>query len=510
MTNLRAGAASLALCPPLGLPMAGFVRQSSAARGYGSPLEVGAIALATDDARVVLCGVDIVGISQPEAAELVARVAQATNTSEEAVLLNWSHTHLAPIASQLHDGLYGDPNELDWRSVDAYAQVVRDKIVSACELAVERLEPARIVWGQTEVDLAVNRRERTNDGSRIQSVLGWNPTELVDNQVTVLQIRRPDESVLATLVNYGCHPVTIGYDTFIYSADFPGPMRDLVRQVTRGECVFFQGAAGNVLPRFAFTEGEAEAEWFGRRLAVAALDSVIDRFSRPCRVVTERDASVTPITMYRRVFAEGIVDLAAISREIAIPLMPHPTVEDLVRLREEYEAGVAEARRSGDRGAIKVAHYHATWARKIEQQLRDGTAPTAVRASVHAVRIGEGAIVTSPGEAFTEFGMAVKERSPATPTMYAGYTNDYVGYLPTAREYAYGGYEAGYGYKTVGLPSLFQPVVEVLCVETAVRLLHVLFPEQGVRVTPAGWEATGALPKLDRPRFDHPSTAATT
>ena len=45
MTEFRAGAASLTLEPPLGLPMVGFIRQPWNARGYGLPLEVGALVL---------------------------------------------------------------------------------------------------------------------------------------------------------------------------------------------------------------------------------------------------------------------------------------------------------------------------------------------------------------------------------------------------------------------------------------------------------------------------------
>ena len=96
---------------------------------------------------------------------------------------------------------------------------------------------------------------------------------------------------------------------------------------------------------------------------------------------------------------------------------------------------------------------------------------------MHAVRIGDGVIVTGPGETFTEYGIAVKERSPGAPTLYAGYTNEILGYLPTANEYQYGGYEAGYGYKSVGLPSLFDPSVEQILVETGVRLAERLFPD---------------------------------
>ena len=136
---------------------------------------------------------------------------------------------LEPHASRTVGGAWGgecagppDP-ERDAR-IRRFADAVQDKIVSVCRLACERLEPARPVWGVGHADLAVNRRERTADGT---TILGWNPDELVDNQVTSVQFRRADESVVATAVGYGCHPVTTGYDMYVYSADFPGPMREL-------------------------------------------------------------------------------------------------------------------------------------------------------------------------------------------------------------------------------------------------------------------------------------------
>ena len=43
---------------------------------------------------------------------------------------------------------------------------------------------------------------------------------------------------------------------------------------------------------------------------------------------------------------------------------------------------------------------------------------------------------------------------------YAGYTNEILGYLPTAHEYQFGGYEAGYGYKSVGLQIALRPSIE--------------------------------------------------
>jgi hypothetical protein len=161
-----------------------------------------------------------------------------------------------------------------------------------------------------------------------------------------------------------------------------------------------------------------------------------------------------PITSYRhRIVETDPPALAATMETVTIPLMPHPRLEEVERLRAQYETDLDAARATGDTGKVKVAYYQAAWARKIEAQLRDGTAPTEVRGPVHAVRIGDGVVVTGPGETFTEYGIAVKERSPGVPTLYAGYTNEMLGYLPTCAEYAFGGYEAGYGYKSVGLPS---------------------------------------------------------
>jgi len=502
-----AGAASLPLEPPLGLPMVGFVRQPSTSRGYGYQLEVGALALERDGTRVVLCGVDIIGITTPEIEELIGRVSEVTGAAREGILLNWSHTHLAPAGGRMNGDLLGEIEPSLRASVDAFSRVVQDTIVAVCRMAIDRLEPAWVVWGQGESTLAVNRRERTADGSNGGTILGWNPDELVDSQVTVLQARRPDESPIATLVGFGCHPVTTGHDMLIYSADFPGPMRSLIRSVSGGECVFFQGAGGNVLPMFAFTDTEEEAERVGTRLALTALEAVADRFTRPVAVVTEEDGSVTPVARYRRRFLD--VDppaLSAISKQVTIPLMSHPRLDDVEALHQEYTSALDAARRRGDPGAVKVAYYHAEWARKIAGQLRAGSAPTEIRAPVHAVRIGDGVIVTGPGETFTEYGIAVKERAPGSPTLYAGYTNESIGYLPTAAEYRFGGYEAGYGYKTVGLPSLFDPSVERICVEAGVRLAEQLFPGIPVWDASRGWTASGNPPELEAAQLEHPRT----
>src|SRR5436190_19306040 len=135
MSEFRAGAARLPLSPPLDLPMVGFVRQPSTATGYGRhELETTAIALESGGTRVVLCGVDIVGIGEPEISRLVARVAAAVGADEAGVLLNWNHTHLAPAGGFWGGEAFGPPEPERDRRVRIYADLVQEQIVSVCRL----------------------------------------------------------------------------------------------------------------------------------------------------------------------------------------------------------------------------------------------------------------------------------------------------------------------------------------------------------------------------------------
>ncbi len=501
---MRAGAASLRLDPPLGLPMLGFVRQIHVATATGWPLETGAVVLEQGDTRVVLCGVDIIGLQEPASDTVLDRIADVCGCDPAAVLLSWNHTHLAPPGDERMALIAG--TGADSGLMRRTAAAIQDRMVEVCRRARERLEPAEPVWAVGEVDEAVNRRERTADG---RTILGWNPARQLDRQVTALQLRRSDESSVATLVGFGCHPVTTGYDMDIYSADYPGPLRDLVRTVSGGECVFLQGAAGDVLPRVAFTQDEREAERLGRRVALEALHALADRYASARRVVRGSDGSVTPISIYRieRSAADEPV-LAAVCERVAFPLLPLPTADELAELRRGAEAQVADATARGDRGAAKVASYTADWARRTQERVAAGTATPAVDAPIHAIRIGDGVMVTGPGETFSEIGLAVKQRAPGRPTLYCGYANGLVTYFPTADEYPYGGYEPGYGNRSFDLWSQVAPESERILVETGVRLAERLFPECEPWPDEAGWTALAGAPEPPpRERLAHPDLA---
>lgn len=501
----RAGASACLVDPPIGLPISGVVRREGPAMARLASLEVTAAAFSSGATRVVLCGVDTLGIQAPEADELRRRISAKTGAGPAGVLLNWNHAHHAPPGCRSLFGWQGDRDPEPSRDVLAYIGYLHGRIVEACTLACESLEPARIRWGLGQVDEAVNRRQRDADGKVTK--IGWNPGGLVDPSVPVLQALRKDGTAIATIVSYACHTVTTGIEYLGYSPDYPGPLRDFIRQSTGGECVFMQGAGGNIMPRIAF-EGTGEAmRQMGKRLGIEALHAVADRRTQPCRLKEIAFGSGTGLALFRWEPMEGPEPrLTACEKEVEFPLLPLPTIEELTALIKKTEDEIKAATDNGaTEGELRVLRYHGlNWARRIEKELRGGSPRTSARGSINAVRIGEGAIVTGPGEVFAEIGLAVKERSPAEVTLYAGFTNGAVSYLPTAAEFPLGGYEPVYGNKPYGLPSQVTPDCERILTETGVALVTSLFPDRPAPKVP-GFLATGRLPeapkraKIERP-----------
>lgn len=500
MSVFRAGAAGLTIDPPLGLPMVGVVRRDRPAESRLGPLEVTGAAFATGERLVILCGVDTLAIQSPEVDELRRRVASATGADPAGILLNWNHTHHAPPGGLSVYGSFGERDPRPDAATAAYVEYLDGRVVEACRLACERLEPAWVRWGLGWADEAVNRRERDANG-RVTRI-GWHPGGMVDLSVPVLQSVRTDGTAIATVVGYGCHTVTTGIDYPGYSPDYPGPLRDLVRSVTGGECVFLQGAGGNVMPRIAFDNDCLEPARMGRRLALEALHAIADRPGPPVRLAQTSFGSGTVVLLFRwRPVESAAPALDAAERRVTFPLLPLPSRAEITEMRERAQAELDGAQaRGASESELRMLRFHGlNWARRAEAEIHGESPRTSVAGSIHAIRVGDGAIVTGPGEIFTEIGLAVKERSPADVTLYAGYTNGCVSYFPIASEYPLGGYEPSYGNKTYGLPAQVAPECDRLLVETAVTLVRSLFPERAA--PPSGdWRASGTLPGSPPPR----------
>jgi hypothetical protein len=119
--------------------------------------------------------------------------------------------------------------------------------------------------------------------------------------------------------------------------------------------------------------------------------------------------------------------------------------------------------------------YHVSWLRLMLETATSGPLPTSVSGEIWAARLGDEAIVGTPGEIFSEIGAAVREASPAATTIFAGYCGGVLGYVSTPEEYAFGGYEPAVSHRGYGHPAPFSPAVAGIIRDLSLELLGELF-----------------------------------
>jgi hypothetical protein len=88
---------------------------------------------------------------------------------------------------------------------------------------------------------------------------------------------------------------------------------------------------------------------------------------------------------------------------------------------------------------------------------------------IAAAKIGNAAMVFLPGEPFVEIALAIHKASPFPFTAVVGYSDDYIGYVPTDRAFDNGGYEV-----KPGRWSRLAPGSEAIVRDKSIQLLGAL------------------------------------
>jgi hypothetical protein len=101
-------------------------------------------------------------------------------------------------------------------------------------------------------------------------------------------------------------------------------------------------------------------------------------------------------------------------------------------------SGTADAAiRAGEKIVVTPRKEGLEW----PEELRGYAAGNEIALPIRFLRIHDTLIWSAPVELFCEIAMAVRDRSPFAHTFYFGYTNGWLGYLPTSQAFAEGGYE---------------------------------------------------------------------
>jgi hypothetical protein len=254
----------------------------------------------------------------------------------------------------------------------------------------------------------------------------------------------------------------------LITPDYPGMVRQVVEGATGATALFLQGAAGNVHAVVDFV-GDAAVY---RRLG-AILGHEAARVALGLRTVPRRERflrvmeSGAPLGIYADEPAgEPDGTLRVATQAVRLPLREYPPVAEVVADARQRAANLAAVRGRVGEEDLCVAVGLARRAGMLADKARRFGGHAEVEAELHGIRLGDVALVGFAGEPFSELGAQVKARSPFPHTLFSGYTNDYLGYLPTAEAYPDGGYEVD--------TSPFRPGAGEALVEASLTLLAVL------------------------------------
>ncbi|GGD72901.1 neutral/alkaline non-lysosomal ceramidase N-terminal domain-containing protein [Paenibacillus nasutitermitis] len=324
----------------------------------------------------------------------------------DTVILHGTHTHSGP---QIWDGFseYGGSIDL------AYIAELETTVLQGVEAAMSNMEPVTVDIGRGVCDIATNRRSKADDGIRIAP----NPNGPVDRELTVLRYKSAhDERTKAVLVHYACHPVVTS-DNLI-SSEFTGvAMEELEQSIGDGAiCAYLQGSCGDINPHDGDMGGDAQVVMLGCRLA--------------------NDVNKVLAGAMRRVDS---ISLRSVRMSVELPLQALPE-------REYLESRLGEPGVMGE------------WSRKLLS--RQEGIPASMSLKMTGLALTEGfAVLAMNAEVVVEYGLYLKSASNKTVVPLA-YSDGMIGYIPTARQLAEGGYEPIDSTYYFGLPAPFAPEAE--------------------------------------------------
>jgi hypothetical protein len=397
---MKIGTARVDITPPLGCLMAGFEARTTGATGVHDPLRARVLVAEGDDGTTVaLVVADLLQIDQGVQDLIADQALRSTGIPRERLQLVGTHTHSGPIVAP------DTPVE----------RTIADRIASAVEEAYSSRRGASIAVGVgTVTGIGANRRPTGGP---------------VDDRVTVVRFDDEGGQPLATIVNYGCHPTTLGPNNTLYSADYPGVLCRELEQAIGGLVVFTTGPQGDVNPGGYSPEGSMvgvvvpwrtfeSAETYGRALAATSLAV---------------HHSLRPSPAQRVWGASEVVELAR---------KPLP---DAVAARRAADLAIAAAAAVREVDLSPDATYHAlvaaAYADLVAGQAaapgRDGP----VRVRISGLGFGPFVHVGVQGELFVALGQRIRAALGDGTTCIAALCDGTVGYIPTAEAYAEGGYE---------------------------------------------------------------------
>lgn len=431
---VMAGVGRVTITPPVGVSLFGYNARTDPSIGVESDLTATILVLSGEKTTLAVGAMDLCELPNDLGASLRDKVADSLGIPASSVMLNVSHTHSGPsLRIQKNDDGQCEGNK------QQYLDDLHKLLAEAAVKAKNSLQPARVAAEIGQARIAMHRREWYEG----RMIIGSNPDVEIDPDVFVMRVDELDGTPIAVLFSYACHPCLMGPHSLLISPDYPGAARRTIESVTGAAALFLQGASGDQNPITGCGAGPVESDLFQmKRLGNMLAGEVIKVFSgmmthkrKGARRIYE-SMSIQALWPFEDVRDEQPLPLAVETLTLDLPLRPLPELSEAEAaeaiFRDRLESSIANR---APAGRIAVDKRLSNWAKDVVKKVEGGDRHQSVPLFVQTFRIGDIAIVGIPGEPFSSTAMDVKKRSPFKHTVFLGYCNGMVGYIPAANAF---------------------------------------------------------------------------
>lgn len=380
-SQFRASVVKVDITPKDSQNLLGYGPRNST--GTHDPIFHKIVALDDGNTRFIIIATDLCLFSPTEYDKVAGKIRKAYGIDPVNVWWTVTHTHSAPEIGP--PGMYATYLASRIVEIDpAYTNLMEQQLLDGIGEALRKLEPARlgVGWGFSQAN--INRRAIDVDG---KASLGLNPDGPVDRRIGLIRLDKADGSPLALIANYAIHGTVLGPQNTLISGDAPGVAAEYVSEKLGVPVLFVNGAAGNLAPIYSVYPNPRAGHLSQFKVLLG------DR-------ILEANEKINSST----------ADVKLSSGEL-----------------------ILETPRKPDLG----------WPKDMKQFSRTSKeGVNLVRMPVRFLKINDDvAIWSAPIELFCEVSNEVRDRLPFRYTFYFGYTNGWFGYMPTAEEFPFGGYE---------------------------------------------------------------------
>lgn len=411
--QMRAGLAKVVITPEYNIWMAGYAARTKPSLGKFHDLYAKALAVTDEKGnRMVLVTADILGFTRELAEAIAEKAQQQYGLRRDQLMLNASHTHTGPVIRGNLIGAYQLDAEQATRIYE-YAQFLQERVLWVIGQALKDMSLAKLSLGRGVGSFAKNRRAKPANGGE----------GVVDQDVPVLMIETKRDQLRGVVFGYACHNTTLTGEFYQISGDYAGfAQAALEKAHPNAVAMFVMGCGADINPNPRSSLDLAQQH--GASLA-AVVEQVLDGKTK------EFDG-----------------DVKTTMGQVAIPFGTPPT-------REEWEA------RLKDENVFKRKHAD----RMLARLIRDGKLATEYSYPIQVFQIGSYfTLIGLGGEVVTDYALRLKQELGADGLWVAGYTNDVMAYIPSARMFSEGGYEVVDSMIYYDQPCSWSPSLEELII----------------------------------------------